>query len=184
MALPEVTLPRGLPFFLAADHGFTLESAYAKIPRPNALTRSRRLFTRSVRIQSVAMVLEADEAQAFVEWFDDDLDAGARPFSAQIAAPDGSPLWYGCEWVEPYQATAMARGRWRIEGRVRLSGEPPTVDGPVRSAFRAEVFVPLTGFARVTAAKVFAAEVSVPLTGSVEPPEVRDLAAEITVGLS
>lgn len=184
MALPEITLPRGFPYFLAANHGFGLVWAFVSIPRVTGLTRSRRVRRRNLRIQDVALVLNETEAAQFVSWFERDLRVGSLPFSAQIMTADGRPLWWGCEWVAPPSHTAMHLGRWRIEGQVRISGDPPTIDGPVRSSFVSSPRITLQGVARPSVEKNFGAEISVGMIGVIAPPDAREFAAEITIGIT
>ena len=185
MALPEIKLPSGLPFFLAQDHAIELEPVFDDQVRLTGLTRRRRLRTRAHRLQTVSLLLKADEAAAFWDWYERDLRAGALPFSAQIADESGVAMYWRAEWVEPPHAIGMHLGRWRITGRLRLGFDEPTVDGPTRSSFEAKVFVGLRGAAVVSVQKMFQAEVAAGLTGAANlTPESRSLAAEIVVGMN
>lgn len=183
MALPELTLPASLPCFLASGHAIEVWPVHAYVPRATGLTRTRRRFRDAPRVQTVSMLLDEDEAAEFRDWFERDLIAGSRHFSARVMNESGVALWWDAVWSEPPVYVAMPRGFWRVSGRLVLGIETPTVDGPVRGSMRAEIRAPLTGDASIEVGKPFAAEVVAALLGEVTAPELRLLAAEVAAPL-
>lgn len=182
MALPEIKLPSGLPYFLADGHAIELEPVFDDQTRQTGLTRRRRIFTKAHRIQTVSLLLEEDEAAALYDWYERDLKAGSLAFSAQIADESGVAMYWTAEWITSPQYVGMHLGKWRVTGKLRLGFDAPTIDGPVRSSFIANVFVGLKGSATISVQKLFEAEVVVALSGSANTFNApRNFEAEIEV---
>lgn len=183
MALPELTPPAGLPCFLAAGHAIEVLPVFAHVEATTGHLRKRRVWTTAPRVQSVGWLLEASQMAAVHKWYRDDLLVGSRHFSARVMPEGGTPMWWEALWVEPFTASAMARGRWRVAGRLRLLGAP-SLDGPVRTSFVATLRVGVTGSAAVDVTRRMRAVVEVSAGGSALPAAPPRLSATLSIGLT
>lgn len=133
MALPSITLPRGLPAWQSAGHAVELLPLYADVPMSTGAPRKRRLYRSAPRIVSVALELSAAQMRAFFDWYEGPLmQGGAAAFAAQ--APDQGPrglLWWEAQFETPPTYEARPRGRWRLTARLRLTGEGTPEPPPV-----------------------------------------------------
>lgn len=133
MALPLVTLPRGLPAWLSAGHGIEPQPLYANTAMSTGPAIRRRVYRSAPRVATVGLFLTAEQMRAFWYWFEGPLiQAGAGAFSAQL--PDQGPrglLWWHARFVEPPTYEAQPRGRWRLTAKLLLTGQGSTVGPPV-----------------------------------------------------
>lgn len=180
MALPDLKLPGGLPYFLASGHAIEVREVFGNSTPTTGHSRKRRKFTIAPRVQSVSLLLEGHEMKVLHDWFERDAAAGSRPFSAFVMTEGGAPMWWEAMWFEPYTTSALARGRFRLNGRLLLTGEP-SLDGPGRSSFGSRVSVPATGAAMPSVGRPFSGRVSVAAFGSVPVQHDRRLAGRITI---
>ena len=146
MALPELTVPAGLPPFLSAPHEIELVPVFATVGFAAGHSRTRRLFTTAPRIVRVDWDLTESQMAAVDDWYEDILEAGKRQFAAQVANQGTGLLWWTAEWEEPYEANPGQIADWRVSGRLRLTGTGTTV-APVPSTLRLGVTAALLGSA-------------------------------------
>lgn len=171
MALPEIVLPSGLPAWLIDGHQSELQDAYAHVRVRTGHHRVRRVFRQPPEVRSVSLLLREDQALVFHRWFEDDLQAGAREFSARVANRGPGVVWYAArfEGDPPYEAIPLhleGGVGWRIQARLRLTGVPHAV-GPGLSTMWAFNYIVLAGRARGSASADMTATTVVALTGEV-----------------
>lgn len=176
MALPTITAPPGTPVFLAAGHQHVEDSAYAQVRPTTGHSRARRVWTTTERVVAVSWLLSASQMAAVDAWFEDDLEAGALEFAAQVANLGPGLLWYRARWIS-FETELLNLGRGRVSGTLLLIGEG-TATPPETGALAAEISARLVSVPASFSVPVsLAAEISVPLEN------VRSLAAEIAVAL-
>lgn len=148
MSLPEITLPAGIPIFLAEGHSATPRSKFADVGMRTGHSRKRRVSTAAPRVVQVSLFLTAELMQVFDTWFEDTLVVGVAKFSAQVAQQGAKTrLWWEAEWVDMPRSEPLAPDAWRVTGRLLLTGIG-SVDGPLNSSARVEFGAALTGVAR------------------------------------
>ena len=185
MKLPEIVLPDSLPAWLIESFAGTDETAYAKVEMSTGHNRKRRIFRRPPVRRSVSMMLTEVQAMQFESWFENDLIAGERMFSARVRDMGPGHIWYPAQFVEPYQADYMhwaqgaGKAHWRISAELILYGVGED-QGPELTPFHAEVGIDLTGQAVGIGSARFSASIFVPLTGG---SAINTLSAEISAGL-
>lgn len=143
MSLPSITAPPGTPAFLVDGHAIEEDSVYAQVRTATGHSRARRRWTVMERVVSVGLILEADQLEAFDEWYETALLAGAREFAAQIAnqGEGARKLWWRARWIS-FDIEMMHRGRGYVRGSLFLSGDG-SEEGPNTGALAMEVAVPL-----------------------------------------
>lgn len=166
MALPEILTPSSFPCFLAGGHSSAPQSVYTELERASGYRRKRKYRTTAPRIVAVSWLLSADQMPRFYAWFENTLQAGSLSFAARVAAEGPGNLYYAATWLGPYQASPLAKGRWRVSGQLYLEGEGQS-DPPGLTTMRAEFSAALTGSAKLTAPAQFAAEFVAALAPSV-----------------
>jgi len=129
MSLPEITLPGGLPCWLAEGHQGELQDVYAHVGMRTGHDRLRRVYTTAPERRRVALLLLEHQAPIFHDWFERDLLAGEREFSAHVANVAGGLAWWRARFADdpPYEAEPLqvAGGiGWRITATLLLMGEP------------------------------------------------------------
>jgi len=135
--------------FLAAGHGIEEDSVYAAVQMASGHSRQRRRWTVPERVVSVSWLLKGEAQIAEVdEWFDITLEAGALPFSAQVAnqGSGSALLWWRARWLAGWQFEMIPGGFCRVTGQLFLTGEG-SEDGPDP----ADTYVTADGEAYVTA---------------------------------
>lgn len=177
MALPELTLPDGTPAWLADGHSIELVPLYADVTMRTGHSRRRRVYTTAPRLVAVGLQLTAAQMLAFHTWFEDVLQAGALPFSTQVANQGPGLLWWRAQFAEPYSADAgEAAASFRVSARLLLTGTGSTT-GPYVPAMSAAIGIALAGSAAITAPMTLSADVSVALL------PVTALAAAVVIAL-
>ena len=168
MALPELTLPDGTPAWLAEPHGVELVPQYADVAMRTGHHRRRRVYTTAPRLVQVGLQLTAAQMLAFHTWFEDSTQAGALPFSTQVANIGPGLLWWRAQFTEPYSADAGEAGAsFRVSARLLLTGDGSAA-GPYTPALTAAIGIALAGSASLTAPNDLSAAVSIallPVTG-------------------
>lgn len=129
MSLPEITLPGTLPPWLAEGHQGELQDAYAHVLMRTGHDRLRRVYTSAPERRRVALLLLQDQAPVFHQWFEIDLLAGEREFSAHVADVAGGLAWWRARFADdpPYEAEPLqvAGGiGWKITATLLLMGQP------------------------------------------------------------
>jgi hypothetical protein len=123
MALPELKLPSGVPNFVAPSQAVEAFGAYAAVPMGSGHGRQRRIKrTAPRRVSVTSHLLTGAQMTALDAWFEDDLRAGALPFSAQLSNVGTGTLWWPAFWVAPWKAQAT-NGRWRVNGQLFVTGD-------------------------------------------------------------
>ncbi len=169
MSLPAITLPGGFPCWLAAGHSAEQDPVYASVPMQTGHTRLRRVYTTAPQVRQVALILNGAQAKRFDDWFDNDLLAGTREFSARVKAFGPGMEWWSARFVEPYKADPFASPdgpKWRVTASLLFSGEPQA-EGPELFELSSSVHVPLQGRAVLTVEPRMRSTVRVPLNGYV-----------------
>ena len=182
MALPELTLPDGMPAWLIAGHGIELMPLYGDVPMRTGHERRRRVYTVVPRIVSVSLHLTAAQMLTFHDWFEGPTMVGAQPFSAQVANQGPGLLWWHARFVEPYRTDAGPRAEtWRVHAKLLLTGSG-SVAGPYTPSMFAAVSIALSGGAAIRVDVTLAAAVSIallPNTAMRAAVTIALLAAEI-----
>lgn len=179
MPLPGILLPAGLPCFLLQGHASQYSSPYADIAMTTGHARKRRVCTVRPQVVNVSLFLERSQMAEFREWFKETLLSGERSFAARVKEQGDGFLWYEASWVGMYQATALHKGRWRVEGQLLLMGEGEAED-PGLPPFATEVSIPLTGSGQLHVIKYFATEIDIPLVSSIIFLTEIEIALEVT----
>lgn len=179
MPLPGILLPAGLPCFLIQGHASQYQSPYADVPMTTGHARKRRVCTVRPQVVSVALFLERAEMAEFRTWFKDTLVSGERAFAAHVKDQGDGFLWYEATWVGMYQATALHKGRWRVEGQLLLSGDGEE-EAPPLTSFQTEISIPLNGSGQLHVIKYFATEIDIPLVSSIIFSTEIEVALEVT----
>lgn len=195
MTLPTIFPPASLPVFLAAGHAIDLADAYAGVPRARGHGRVRALCTAPPRTVDVAWLLNAAQIAELDAWFEEALLVGERHFTAYVANQGPGQLYWDAVWEAPYNSEPIAATgglRWRVTGRIRLSGEGQAERTP-SGAIAAEVGIALLAVAAIIStatplaaeitiallpASSLQAEISIPLLATLTP-----LATEISIPL-
>lgn len=147
MALPQLTVPFGTPFYMADGHGVQEASQYAHPRFQTGHSRARRVWTSSDR--DVTAVLELTRAQmtAFFEWFEGPLQDNGGLFSARVANDETDAqehLWWTAEFKQPPEHQPLAGLRWRVTSTLRLTGAGQ-LDAPYTGELGYAVTVSLSG---------------------------------------
>lgn len=123
--LPDLVLPAGLPVWLLSPHEGSQPVAAADVEVIVGAPRRRRLPWSGLRRQRAALLLSASQAAVFHAWFEQDADAGAKAFAAQVAGPDGLQ-WFTAQILTlAWEALPATNGPlWRATADLLLSGEP------------------------------------------------------------
>lgn len=135
--------PPALPAALVAGHGFQ--------PVPNARPRDRdqgemRLRPRyrsSPEVCSASWLFDQDQFDAFHDWFEDELQAGALDFDVRVQhrGTEYGTTWYTAVFAQDYAAEVLHTLLYRVTaplvlreliGPVRV---PPTVQALGRASF-------------------------------------------------
>lgn len=163
MTLPLITIPPGTPDFQIEGHGIETGDVFGTIRRRQGTSRRRRLFTIAPHRAPVNLFLSEEQVANFHSWFESDLLAGERHFSARIKRQGAGVLWWDAEWEAPPRYEPLGGRRWRVSGVLILHGDgsetPPAV-----GALSMELRVPVYLNASINAGAVLAMEISVALT--------------------
>jgi hypothetical protein len=162
VALPELLQPAGT-CFLVADHAFTPDPLHDDMSPMQGHDRKEMVQTYAPRFVDVALILEADEAVVYDGWFENTLIVGNGLFTARIARLGEAVLQYwAAQWVGPPNWQALSKGRWRLSGRLLLTGEGQS-EPPNDPALEIEFTVALTGTAALSAGVALEIEYQVAL---------------------
>lgn len=137
MALPELTVPESLPVLLGSEHGIEQGDVYGHVDLTRR-RRLRRLRTIPHRVVNVKWDLTSDQMGVLHRWYEEDLAAGVRQFSIQVANQGPGLRWWRAEWEEPYKAEPTQTLDWLVTGRIRLLGQP-SIDPPIDTGLHAEI---------------------------------------------
>lgn len=164
MALPGITAPPEAPVFLASGHSIGEDSIYGVLELATGHSRTRRKQTQSERIVNVMWHLEPAVMDAVDDWYEDDLQAGARTFAARVMSQDsGALVWWEARWLS-YETEMIHKGRGRLTGQLFLVGEASNIP-PDTSSLALSVGVALTqGQGRVANNVSLALSIGVALT--------------------
>lgn len=162
MALPLVTLPRGLPpAWLSTGHGVELQPLYVDTPMSTGQARKRRVYRTAPRVVTVGLFLTAAQTRDFFNWYEGPLmRAGAEAFSVRL--PDQGPrglLWWHARFVEPPTYEAHPRGHWRVTAKLLLTGQGSTEPPPVPE-LSASITFAVTATGGLSVGKPLAADIT------------------------
>jgi predicted anti-sigma-YlaC factor YlaD len=163
MALPELLLPPGTPAFQADGHVVELVPQHADVSMRTGQARKRRVYTTTPRLVSVALELSQAMFTAFDAWFEGPLQAGALPFTAQVANLGAGLLYWQATFEGPYTATPNdAATCWTVTAQLRLVGDGQ-VAAPAATSLAADTYVALAGSATLVISQTLAADTVVAL---------------------
>lgn len=203
--LPEILMPEGLPAWLVGSFDGTDESAYGRVPMSTGHDRKRRIYRRPPITRNVSMMLTETQAMVFEGWFQNDLLAGERIFSARVRDMGPGHIWYTAQFAAPpvsafqHWAKAPEKGFWLVTAELTLYGVGSDF-GPELTPFKSAAEIALTGGARAPApvslkstavvallggfANVtFSSSVTVPLTGSANTEGLIGLSSAAAIAL-
>ncbi len=149
MSLPELLPPRGTPTFLHRGHAIEPRPVFADVAMTTGHARRRRVSTIAPRVVEVGWFLTPGQMTSVDAWFESTLLVGSRQFTAPVKAQGAGLLYWAAEWLEPYTAEPVSRGRWYVSGKLLLTGEGSTTP-PVLSTLGIEFGAALTGSASLT----------------------------------
>lgn len=152
MPLPQLTLPDGFPCFLLEGHELQKASQYAHPKFQTGHSRARRIWTVGEKTVEVGLLLEADQAAEFYDWFEGPLTDAGGWFSAHVANDEddlSDALWYRAEFQAPPREEPMHLGRWRIAATLRLIGGGQ-IEEPYTGELGGRARMVLTGSVRGT----------------------------------
>lgn len=171
MSLPEITLPYGLPPFLASDHGAAPKTPYVHIPMRTGHARKRRTSRSAPRLQSVALFLTSPQVLAFKTQYETTLKAGTEHFAAHVANQGPGLVWWDAQWVTPPRYEPLHGGLFRVMGQLLLVGDA-SATAPVSTTamveFRTELNVTATAVNDGVGAVEFSTSLSTAALGAVE----------------
>ena len=182
--LPELTLPRGLPCWLAAGHSVELTPLYADVTMRTGHSRRRRVWRSAPCVVTVGLALSEPQMRRFFVWFEDSLRAGAEPFAAHLPNQGPGLLWWRAVFVEPptYETRQKAwfdgqlLNAFRVTAKLLLTGSG-SATGPVDTTMASTATVALYGSAGLTVEKRLASE------SLVELLQATRLRSEVLVAL-
>ncbi len=149
MVLPTILAPSLAPAFLVQGHEFTETGAFSEVPTGTGHVRQRRTKTATERIVSVRWWLEADALAAVESWFENDLEAGSKAFTARVANQEGGGLVYwAARWIS-FECELLHYGRGRVSGSLLLIGDPSDT-GPELGELALEAVIALQGTGTAT----------------------------------
>jgi hypothetical protein len=119
--LPELLPPAGL-CFLAAGNALTPDSKHDDITPMLGHDIKRKMQTYAPQSMEVEALLEPDDAYAVWEWFENVLRSGSDKFAARVAELGPNSQYFISQWAAPPQWEAMHLGRYRLRGRLIMSG--------------------------------------------------------------
>ena len=94
MSLPQLMLPPGLPAFKAGSHTLTPNGMYGQVSRHAGPSRRRRLMRTPTWIVQTELEVTQAQMESFFAWHEGPLEAGAQPFTAQVAKiGPGTQFW-------------------------------------------------------------------------------------------
>ena len=116
--------PDALPLPLAEGHAFEPVDLARTVEMDSGHARRRRLFRSAPQVCAVSWRFTQAQFDAFFDFFEGELGAGARQFDVLVAAQGQGLDWWTARFVEPYEAEALHGGRWSVQARLRLTGRP------------------------------------------------------------
>ncbi len=164
------------PTFLLRGHALEPRPVFADVPMTTGHARRRRVSSTAPRVAEVGWFLTQGLMTTVDAWFESTLLVGSRKFSAPVKNQGAGLLWWEAQWLEPYTAEPVSRGRWYVSGKLLLTGEGSTTP-PVLSTLGVEFGAALTGSASLTVGALLGVEFGAALMQPV------DLAVEFGAAL-
>lgn len=168
--LPEILMPEGLPAWLVNSFGGSDDTAYGRVPMSTGHDRKRRMFRRPPITRSVSLMLTEAQAAMFEAWFQNDLLAGERMFSARVRDMGPGWVWYTAQFTSPpvstfqHWAKAPEKGHWLVTAELTLYGVGSDF-GPELTPFKSGATIALLGSGAAVAPVSLKSSVVVALTG-------------------
>lgn len=103
-------LPAGLPLPLLEGHTRTDEALYADVAVGRGYPRRRRMRRRAPESATVTWRLSATQAQAWADWYEDELLAGALLMRLPVLSRSAPPV------VEYIEARAVSQPQYAVRG--------------------------------------------------------------------
>lgn len=166
MALPGILYPTSLPCWRLDSYNVAPGDVYAQVPWTTGENRIRRLFTTQQRTDSVHLTLTADEMAVFHDWFENVLQAGLMPFSAEMANLGTGLLWFQCQFLGPYRAEPVGGEFWQVTFDLLITGDGQA-EPPDTSELGFAVAVPVLASAAIIVQTSFAFGALVPVLARV-----------------
>jgi len=180
-----ISYPVALPYFLADGHNREPQPVADRVEMEVGVARMRRQFTLAPQFANASTWLKQAEYDAWHDFYEHDLLAGARSFHARIAGPS---YISGIEWWEvrvgPPKVVFKNGGRYLVAMRMRLLAGPYETR-PAPGGLEAEAGIALDADADITVLKGLGAEASIDITADANlTPIPQALAAEATIDMT
>lgn len=163
MTLPTLTMPPGIPYFLAEGHAIELLPVYADMPQASGHSRRRPIRTAASQIRDVALALNEQQMYSFNDWYENTLLSGSLPFSARVQNQGPGLLWWTAIWKDAPISDPRGNGRWRVTGKLVLSGTG-SVSGPEPGVLSVRMGVNISGSATLVENAALAVTFGVAIT--------------------
>jgi len=103
-----------------ADQGVTEDIAFEQ-----GEDRAQPIYSFNTQLVAVSTMMNQGQFDRFVEWYEDDLQAGAARFDARLTAQGGLGMaWWEAQFVGVWRAEASGRGHFEVTAELLL------LDGP------------------------------------------------------
>ena len=129
MSLPSLTIPAGLPMWLVSGYEVAPGAVYANAAMSTGHSRTRRVYSVAERAEKASLLLTKDQLATFHAWYENDLQAGSLPFSAQFANLGPGTRWFDALMVGEYTGTPHPGGMTTVSCTLALRGSP-SLTGP------------------------------------------------------
>lgn len=166
MGLPLLLQPAGTPPFLVAGHGLAPAPLHDDVDRMTGHSLKRKIFTSAPQVRTVSMLLEAAQALAWDDWFENPADVANEFFTADFNLGQiGDGRYFAAQWVAPPTWQALQKGRWNLSGQLLIVG-PGSMALPDEGAIECDYTIALTGSGRLISPVVIECDYTIALTGS------------------
>ena len=157
----DIVIPSALPRPLADGHRYRPVDPALTVPKDQGELRRLPRYTAVPRQLALVWRFTQAEFDTFWDWYEDDLDAGARRFDVFVGRQGGGAIdgtapgtWHTAQFVQPPQHEPLAGGRWRVQAQLLCIGDP--FDVRIAPGILASGSNSRTGGARFVAPAIFA----------------------------
>lgn len=162
MPLPGILYPTALPCWRLDSYNVAPGDVYAQVQWATGENRVRRVFTTQQRTDSVHLTLTAADMEVFHDWYENVLQAGLMPFSAEMANLGPGMLWFQAQFLGPYRADPIGGEFWQVTFDLLITGDGEATP-PDTSELGFSVAVPVVASAVLMVPTSFAFDVLVPI---------------------
>ena len=129
MSLPSLTLPASLPMWQVNGYEAAPGAVYAHAAMSTGHSRTRRVYSVAERAEKASMLLTGAQLATWHDFYENSLQAGALPFSAQFANLGPGTRWFDALMVGEYTSTPHPGGMTTVSCTLALRGSP-SLTGP------------------------------------------------------